>query len=200
MHLKSLEVGVPGGWHDVCPYCGNHSVGITFGQLVGRVSVHYSNMKHPIAGSLEDEVEARICAALKPPEQVAYCQTGVRQRTAVRWGEVVSFLTWLTTWFAAGRELVPHAEAERRASICASCPYNIAISGCGVCRKTINVFRSNILKAEPVSTEVKLNACSVCGCDLKSLVHIPLDTLKSKNHDYSKVSWCWQNPNSPNVG
>jgi hypothetical protein len=198
MHLKSLEVGIPGGWHDQCPHCGNHSVGITFGQLVSRVNQHYQNMNHPIDGTLEQEIEARLCAKLSPPDQVAYCQTGIRERRAVRWGEIFGFLTWLTSWISQGHQLVPHENAERRAAICANCPYNIGISGCGVCRKTIGNFRDKVLKVPPVAAETKLNACGVCGCDLKSLVHVPLESLKG--HDYSKVAWCWQNPNSPNYG
>jgi hypothetical protein len=197
MHLKSLEVGIPGGWHDECPHCGNHSVGITFGQLIGKVTTHYQNMKHPVAGSIYDEVETRLCAKLCPQDQAAYCQTGVRQRKSVRWGEVAAFLAWITGWFGSGKPLVQQAEAERRAQICAQCPYNLAVTGCATCRRAMLVFREHVMKAEPTSVQNKLSACGVCGCDLNSLVHVPLETLKGR-HDYSMVPWCWQNPSSVN--
>lgn len=197
MHLKTLEVGIPGGWHDKCPHCGNHSVGITFRQLAGRVAQHYQNMKHPVVGTIEHELEERLCAALCPKDQAAYCQTGVRQRQTVRWGEILAFLTWLTSWFGSGRQLVVQPEAERRAQICAQCPYNLAVSGCASCRIAMEVFRSKVMKATPVSKEAELRACGVCGCDLRSLVHVPMESLSGR-HDYSAVKWCWQNPQSPN--
>src|ERR1700720_944478 len=103
MHLKSRDVGIPGGWHDVCPHCGNHSVGITFGQLFGRVAIHYQNMNHPIQGSLENEIEERLCAGMWPQRQTAFCKTGIPPRSAVPWGEVAAFIAWLTGWLLGGK-------------------------------------------------------------------------------------------------
>jgi hypothetical protein len=192
IHLKSLSIGPPGGWRYVCPTCNVPSKGITFGQLLSNVRQHYENMQHPNA-NLAAEVENWICQSLSPADQVEYCQTGVRKRDAVNWGEIVSFFTWLTGWLTSGRPLVPQAEAERRAAICAECPYNIGLSGCSTCRQSIGVLRNKLMKVQPTAVNDKLRACDVCGCDLKTIVHVPLETLHARQLDYSGIPWCWQN-------
>ncbi len=199
MKLKDLNVGPPGGWRFTCPYCGEPkitSVGITFGQLLGRVRIHYTNMNHPDA-DLAVVVEAAICASLSHEDQVACCDTGVRNRTSVSFGEIVAFTTWLATWLTTGAKLVPQEEANRRASICATCPYNVSVSGCAVCRTSIGILRNKLMKVDPTTSNDSLKACGVCGCDLKTITHVPIETLQHRGLDYSKVPWCWQNETKP---
>jgi hypothetical protein len=189
-------MGPPGGWRYRCPYCTGDppvtSVGITFRQLVSNVQTHYNNMKHPDV-ALPTVIEAAICASLSPEDQVAYCDTGIRSRSAVGFGEVVTFTKWLSNWLTKGMPLVSQEEANRRAAICAGCPYNVSIHGCAVCATSIGILRNKLMQAEPTTSNSKLQACGVCGCDLKTIVHVPLNTLAHRGLDYSKVPWCWQN-------
>jgi hypothetical protein len=195
MHLKSYNVGPPGGWRYTCPFCGDPpviSVGITFHQLVQRVHQHYTNMNHPY-GDLTAEIDAGICASLSPADKVAYCDMGVRHREAVAWGEIYNFMMWLGKWLLGGTQLVSQEEAERRASICASCPYNVPTSGCATCRTSIGVLRNKLMRVSS-SQDDKLEACGICGCDLKTIVHVPLETLSHRGleAEYQQVPWCWQ--------
>lgn len=195
MHLKSLNIAPPGSWRYTCPHCPDPkitSVGVTFGQLMQRVQQHYQNMNHT-SSNLMAEVEDGICQSLSPADQVEYCDTGIRQRTSIGWGEIVAFFTWLATWWVGGRELVAQPEAERRAAICAKCPYNVVVSGCGVCRQSIGVLRNKVMALSATEQDNNLRTCGVCRCDLRTIVHLPLDTLRHRGTDYSKVPWCWQN-------
>jgi hypothetical protein len=192
MKLKSLTIGPPGNWRFTCPHCNVISTGITFGTLLGRVQQHYTNMNHPDS-DLVTTVEESICASLSPADQVEYCKTGVRPRASVGFGEIVAFTTWLTAWLTGGAQLVTQEEANRRAAICATCPYNVPVSGCGVCRTSIGILRDKLMKVDPTPSDSTLNACGVCGCDLKTITHVPIETLQHRGLDYSKAPWCWQN-------
>ena len=198
MTLKSLNIAPPGNWRFTCPHCPGEpkitSVGTTFYQLVQRVQQHYDNQNHD-SPNLADEIEAGICASLSPHEQKEYCNTGVRPRTTVSWGEVNSFFHWLAKWLLKGAPLVEHAEAERRAAICATCPYNIFVSGCATCRTSIGVLRNKLIRPEATAQDNHLRACGVCGCDLRTIVHVPIETLRHRglNEQFAKVPWCWQN-------
>jgi hypothetical protein len=138
-------------------------------------------------------VEEQICTKLSPADQSEYCSIGVRAKTAVGFSEIIAFSTWLATWLAGGHKLVSQEEAVRRAAICATCPYNVPVSGCAVCRTSIGVLRNKLMQVDPTPSDAALNACGVCGCDLKTITHVPLETLQHRGLDYSKIDWCWVN-------
>lgn len=192
MKLKSLELGPPGNWGYTQPETGVRMSAITFQSLLSKVAQHRHNNNLPIT-NMAEEVESAICAALSPANQVAYCVTGNRERSAVGFAEVVRFTEWLGSWLTTGHKLVPQDEANRRAAICATCPYNVGVKGCGVCQKSIGILRNKLMKVEPTSSNSAIKACGICGCDLKTIVHVPLDTLKHRGLEYKNIPWCWQN-------
>lgn len=197
MRLRNLLISPPGNWSYTQPETGVRMTAVTFQSLIGKVVQHRQNNKLDVA-NVYSEVEAAICASLSPEDQVANCVTGTRERRSVGWAEIVSFSTWLTKWWTGGRQLVEPEEANRRAAICATCPYNVGVTGCSVCRTSIGVLRNKLMRVTPTTSDNKLLACGICGCDLKTIAHVPLDTLEKSSHDYSKVSWCWRNKQSSN--
>jgi hypothetical protein len=170
--------------------------GITFPALVKKVSQHRTNQNYLMVGegfnTLGDEIEAQICARMSPIDQVANCDSALRPVTQIHWTQVITFLQTLVAWFKTGFALVPQEEAERRAAICAKCPYNVGLSGCGGCKTAVSVMRASLLKAS-TSQDAGLQACGVCGCDNPTQVHVPLDVLRAGKADLPyPASWCWK--------
>ena len=174
--------------------------GITFGQLLQRVVLHRANnglpWKSPDFETLEGEIEDWICQQLSPKEQIKKCTQGFRTRGTVPWTEVLDFIKTNVHWFVHGAEKVPQEEAERRAKICQNCPLNVGIaSGCATCNRTLDAYRKEIVQ-DSTTLDKSLRACAVCGCDLKSIVHIPLASLQAKG-DKEFPKWCWQAKQDP---
>lgn len=170
---------------------------VTFQSLVRKVSQYRANRGEAQVSDnfarLSDEVEQGICAAMSPADRAANCDDGTGSPPrSLPWTDVKRFLLAMTAWASKGLRVVPQEEAVRRASICATCPYNVSTSGCGGCRAALEGLRSSILK-ESTPLDDKLQACGVCSCDLKLLVHVPLDIAKKGKENLIFPKWCWQN-------
>jgi hypothetical protein len=195
MQLKQIYMTPPGGWRYYQLETGFPMKAITFETLLRQISQHRANNHlRPIAEGFETlaaEIEHWLCQQMSPKDQTRKCKTGIRSRESVGWREVLGFLETNAEFLAEGAEQVPQEEAERRASICSTCPLNVRVDGCGVCVRTVNEYRTRLLKATPTSKDGLIKACGVCGCDLKSIVHLPLSALRAKG-DKDYPDWCWQ--------
>lgn len=195
MKLNDLSTTPPGMWRFKHIDTGFVSRGTTFNDLVGKVAQYRQNRKEPIVSEgyvrLADEVEDEICQALSPEDQIAHCNTKWRQTSGIHWREVARFLHTLAAWLKTGFQMVPQEEAERRAAICAKCPLNVGMSGCAICRVSLQAGRDALMQRSTTSDD-KLHACGVCGCDNKTQVHVPLDILRSGKSKLSYPSWCWK--------
>lgn len=196
LHLKSLNISPPGEFQFKDPDSGFEMKEGTFYELVGTIAVHRRNNKfRPLS---EAEIEDAICQRMSPGSQAEYCMEGARLPTFVPWTDVLNFLKTAGVWLAGGLKTVEPVEAERRAGICAGCPYNRSLSGgCVTCVNTVNSFRREIMN-KATSVDGKLEACAICHCDNKTIVHIPIRTLETVPHDFGVASWCWRNHNSIN--
>ncbi len=194
LHLKSLNITPPGEFRFKDPDSGFEMKEGTFYELTRTVSIHRRNNNfRPLS---EAEIEDAVCQRLTPAAQAEYCAEGARIPTFVPWTDVFSFLRTASAWLLSGAKTVPQAEAERRASICAGCPYNRGLSGgCAACSNAVNSLRRELLH-KSTSVDAKLEACAICNCDNKTLAHIPIKTLETVPHDFSLASWCWRNKNS----
>lgn len=190
LHLKNLKSGPPGGWQYTQPQSGYTMSSIVFYDLVKKVSMHRHNMNYPM-GDVAAEVEAQICSRMSPEDQYAHCETGVRPVKSLHWTLVQRFLVDLVAWLKIGFEPVEQAEAERRAEICKTCPLNVGMHGCGSCRQTLDAVRETVMKLT-TPLDSKLQACGVCGCELKTAVHVPLTVLQKGQVNLVFPDWCWQ--------
>lgn len=91
---------------------------------------------------------------------------------------------------------IPEEEANRRANICAACPYNSQHSFCGTC-SGLGSLIFKIIEGRKLKQEGKMHSCQVCGCSLKAKVWVPdqvlrqTDAVKATGGDYPP--WCWVN-------
>lgn len=195
MKLKNQLLAPPGGWKYQQPETGLWLNAITEETLLRKISQHRQNNNLPHVNppfeTLAAEIEDCICRKMSPRDQRRLCDDGIRYKSGVRWEELLGFFKSNLKYFASGQEQVAQDEAERRANICATCPLNVPVSGCAVCKESIKAYRNKIAKVTPTFEDCRLKACGVCGCDLKTIVHFPLETLRAKG-EHNFPDWCWQ--------
>lgn len=113
---------------------------------------------------------------------------------------VQSFSQFVMSFIANGGGLVDQNTANIRASTCASC-HNNKPSGdvrkiCSSCNKVsnavINRFRAAVIKDNKTTSDGRLLACGICGCDLKISVWIPNAVLVTKEDANAYPSFCWK--------
>lgn len=133
--------------------------------------------------------EDQLCGTL-PPERCKYeagdpapILSGFSFLDVVEW--IKSIAKTVT-----GEGYVSQVEADRRAAICVSCPYNTQASGgCGACAQTARALTPGMLSRH-TDFDNKLKNCSCCKCYLRIMVHVPLTALGG--HDIAKrPDWCW---------
>lgn len=100
-------------------------------------------------------------------------------------------------WLSNGRlmkdkvALVTPEEAARRSSICATCPFNIALKeGCAPCRAFVVEARREILPKRAIDTRV--NACEKLAVDAATAAH--LDTPAVDQNDLPDHCWMKRKP------
>jgi hypothetical protein len=96
-----------------------------------------------------------------------------------------------TKWVSGGGKLVDQEEADRRASICVSCPKHGNVTGCVGCRGVLN-WSFDLLGNRRTQQDANLAQCKVCGCELKVKVWMPLDAISGDaiDGDYPNACWC----------
>lgn len=118
-----------------------------------------------------------------------------------------SFSVFIKRFILNGGTLVDQNTANLRAAICAGC-HNNKSSGdirkvCRVCGKlgaaAVDKFRSEVIKDNKTSSDSKILACGICGCDLKISVWIPSDVLVTKEDANAYPTFCWKKKILENV-
>jgi len=96
-------------------------------------------------------------------------------------------------FFENGGKAESQKEAERRASICASCPKNQPIAGlCSSC-KGWAAWLIQLASGRHTSRDNDLFYCQVCGCSNKLATHVPLDVQRDERHSASEApANCWK--------
>lgn len=100
-------------------------------------------------------------------------------------------------WLGAGGEVVDEPEAQRRADICAGCPCNVKEGA--VTDVIADAIRFYLELKNKVGLKVKgeddLGVCSKCGCQVRLLVHEPLELVHSQlleGENQSLPDHCWK--------
>lgn len=190
LHIRDLTVAPPGGWTYTQPETGMFIKGSSLRELAGRVAQHRDANGIPSEGDLAAELQEDICGRMDDVTRKFYCRDTELPppKGSVNWRDVVSFLGKMVEWAKGGFQWVDPQEADRRASICITCPYNVPVSGCGVCRQTVESMTKE-LGERHTAHDAGLLACGVCGCSNKVQVHFPLDALKVEAGKYPKRCW-----------
>lgn len=172
----------------------------TFKQLYMRVK-KLREEKHLPTHNLEYTLEQWVCSRV--PEGTPYCREAedhlhIRKPLKKGYGvqDVINFTNAVKNTILNGT--VSTEEANRRADICAGCPYNITLPGCSSCAGVTRLAANTIfgfLGKKKVKQEDNLKQCGICGCALTAKVWVPnpKETPQVKKHENDFPEWCWVN-------
>jgi len=180
----------------------------SFHDLVVQVRKHRNSNNLPIGIRFLEEIEEQLCENLGPE----WCQRNdpshrARASYALDFWTVMRGTGLLLDWMVSGRSKVSAQEAEQRAHVCSTCPYNRGTSGCTSCNSNLILGLVNqIVGGDKTKYDNHLNACQVCGCALKAKVWLDKE-LMQKHQDKATADafprWCWmsdQNKDTDEIG
>lgn len=176
--------------------------GHTFPALLQNVINYRKANGLPIGLNFEDTLEQACC------QQYPECCDTVDPRAPLkprqlRHGHVIAGTRVMLSHIANMRELVPADEAERRAAICAKCPFNVRFTrGCmGVICGFLKEAVTRIVGGGATSLDDKLESCFICKCFLRPAVWVPREIQWDPLPDYEKQVFmeqapagCWKKP------
>lgn len=180
----------PGGWRFTVPQTGTRVLGGNHAELVNFAIADLVAHGIPVPIDYTQAFDDELCRQLPMHcEVVAPVTRETRQLTA---GDAIRFLKVLREWAGVGGELVPQAEADRRAEICAGCPYNVPVTGCSVCQG-ISGMVLGLINNRSSRFDAQLRGCAVCACENKAQVHFPLTVLhKGVTPEMDFPAHCWK--------
>lgn len=204
--LKSRNLVPYGGmFRTVDPFTHVECKGTTFDMLVTNVARQRKANGAPLGLGLEQEVEQWICRDYPDECNQVDPDAPVNRRLhlddVIRGTEVL--LRIVKDWAKyimglASHPLVSQEEAERRASICAKCPYNIAFSKpcSGMCPE-VSAVVNMIRGGRTTPFDDRLQSCSICGCSNMAQVWPRLDLLthgvtQIQQKQFNLIPNCWK--------
>lgn len=145
---------------------------------------------------LRKEVEAWVCRDY-PGDCTGIDLTKPRKRRLTL-SDVINGSRVMMSFVKSGREVVDRAEAERRAQICKTCPFNIIFPKpcAGVCGELLNIVKV-ITGNQGTQYDGSLHSCSVCGCFLQAAIWLPLETQcqgvpPEMAKQFTAIPNCWK--------
>ena len=187
-------VDVPrGGWCYTVEATGVTISSGSINHLKRDVIRHMTANGLEIRGGIEDEIENTACYNLGAHKS-HWCAEPkpAPNMTRSRWraADVLRFLKTVLEWgVKEGFRFVPMEEANRRASICATCPMNVTVSGCLGC-SGVGALVKRIRGSNVTAVDSRLNTCETCGCELKVKVLVPMGVIDNRGLVYPDA--CWQ--------
>lgn len=190
------------------PYGGKYQVkdrltglevkGTTFRMLVERVIASRRANSVPVGLGFEEEIEQWCCQDY--PNECQNVDSDRVYNRSLTFHDVINGTRLMISFYAAGKPLVERQEAENRAKICASCPYNVTFKmPCsGICGELADVV-NRIIGGKGTPHDANLRSCAVCGCYLQASVWVPLDLQVKVLSDQQKAQYealghCWKRP------
>lgn len=180
-------IGDPYGWF--YPIEQTKVVVVSYGwvTLIDAVKAHMAGngIKEPL--TLELLMHDFMCHHV--PE---WCEEISHEKEAKvsAWKMMKSFYKAVEATWHEGQ--VPQEEAERRAAICAGCPFNAEqiVNFCVGCSTRGLVAKIAVyIQSKQTSKDESLKICSKCGCDLKLKVW-----MQKKGMENPEIEWpehCW---------
>ena len=181
----------PRGWFVNCPIVNEEVHGGDFWDMVGNCEklLHSKGIMPPV--DFVSQIEHNLCDRLAGNTNCVPCS---KSKQTLGFAQIVR---WVRAMYHFARtnkfQLVDQEEAERRAKICAACPYQIATSGCWGC-KGIAGMLPQIAGARKTSYDSQLKACGVCGCFNSVSVHLPIDSQGGEDLEFPDFCWKFKQP------
>lgn len=177
LRLLRRSVIPKGGWIYIHKPTGTTIKAKTWNELVSRVRGYRVANGIALGPNFEEQLGEDVCKQQgwgspvceeQEPPTVEKRQLGVM--------DVVNFLKVVKHWLLNNPTLVEPEEADRRAAICASCPYNVDAIGCFGCTN-IAGHMFDVIKERATPHDGQLKNCQVCGCVNRAQVWVPKETL-----------------------
>lgn len=204
LRVKNQAETPPGSWRYMVPET-QRLIGPkpSLRDLMVEIRNHYRANELLMPTDIEQRVHSYMCALI--PSHLCGHASGLNLIQAAKdavivFSTVVQGTMTIGEWFLKGRiqgkeELVSKVQANSRALICASCPYNVTVGGCAPCvaGQMANAIKRVVGNAN-TDHDHRLNACRLCGCSLKAKVWFPLGLLLKHMTEPQKNSFpefCW---------
>lgn len=185
--LSSKMVVPPGGWRFIVPQTGTLITAPTFALLYHEALAVLDRAGVQVGLDYEQEFTDQLCRQLSSDCEVVPAVTNATRTVTAT--DVIRFLKVMLQWRG---QVVDQAEADRRAEICAGCPYNVAVSGCSVCQGIAGKI-AEVIGNRGTRWDRQLQGCAVCACENKAQVHLPLEVLhKGVTPEMEFPEWCWK--------
>jgi len=192
----------PGGWEYKQPESGRVFKHYSYEAWTNAIREHRLGNGYLMTADWQLELQDQLCKKnpnLFPGTCRRVNMLGRKRRFS--FGATMSFLGMLWKWLRDGRPMVEQEEAERRAAICVTCPYNQPLQhSCGACFSSMLKWISKIVGDRKTENDDKLGSCGICSCSLKPAVHFPLaaqqDNLSEDiKNDFRQIEYCWKREN-----
>ncbi|MEI8280769.1 MAG: hypothetical protein WCG75_00045 [Armatimonadota bacterium] len=194
--LLNAHFGPRGGWTYRIPENGIIVNGGTFEALVTEAANHYRANNLCVPADLENIILAYACQTYAEcsydnvPNAVA--------RGVIKSWQLTDVIRFSKTMFDAmiSGEKVDQTEADRRARICSTCPFNVQPDGCLGCNsRLLKESITALTRAGKTQYDSQLMSCKFCGCFINAMVWFPLSTLQKftdpkENSDLP--DYCWK--------
>lgn len=184
-----VVIGDPAGWFYPVERTKVVVMSVGFKSLVTAVRNHLVGNDVKIPDSLTEHISTWWCANVEShncgeptPAHVADVRTLAER-----------FFRTFKSWVSDGGKKVAQEEAERRAAICAGCPFNIPESGwCSGCfMKGMITSAAKLVSGWRTSQDARLKHCRICGCDNKLKVHVPTSAMHYPELADRWPAHCW---------
>ena len=182
---------IPGGWSYRVPETGIEIAGGSWPQLHEFIRNHYTANAIKIPANFDTLITEYACLN---GADCSYDEVNIPKPAGLKslqLGDVIRFSMSLLHGLTVGGGKVGQAEANRRANICSTCPFNRKPLGCTGCnarvlKDAVKTFSQH--GSTPV--DESLQSCEFCGCFIRSMVWFPIETL----HKFSDAT---ENENLP---
>lgn len=186
--IKNLMVVPAGGWTYVDPDTGLEIHGGDYFDLRKKVLRHRLNNTLASGPELDSEIQTQICQRAGGD----FCgEDGAPSGRSITGSDVIQFLKTLGSWLKADTKFVDQSEADRRAAICAGCPNNTVITGCGGCTNVAGKL-TEVIGQRTTTSNDRLLGCYACGCSIPAIVWIPLEIFPPITEPERYVPYCWK--------
>lgn len=198
MRFKNRQAVPPGGYDFKDPDTGHRINCRNFDQWIGLIKDHRAaNNLPPIAAEAPED---QNCHKLSTDAAQVFCAgDGLDLATdgvSLHASDIARGTRTILNFKLAGSPLVTQEQADRRASICATCYLNVPyrMPCAGMCGELLEIVTA-IVGGAKTAHHNDLNACAACKCSLPAKVWIPLDIIKKTEPDvineiYPDFCWC----------
>lgn len=176
-----------GGWKYFQPETRIWITGDDFYSLRDRVKAHRKWKGIPDETADQDIIK-QVCMRTGPGGCREYEEYYPDKTDQMTQENMFAFNRALMAFLKEKGQTVSEQEAQRRAEICRSCPFNkpAVNCSCSTFYKAMSALLPSKMKLEG------LEVCSVCGCSLKAKTWMPESVVSASSDGTAFPKWCWQ--------